>query len=103
MSEVRPLPPSRLRTLCDPAAFGFETTAELAEVAGIIGQERAEEAVRVAIGIRSYGYNLYALGTSASSAVVSKANAAGSQTVRRREGGSGRTSLIVAPPAPILS
>ena len=31
---------------------------------GIIGQERAEEAVRFAIGIRRYGYNLYALGTS---------------------------------------
>jgi lon-related putative ATP-dependent protease len=33
-------------------------------VPGIIGQERAEEAVRFAIGIRRYGYNLYALGTS---------------------------------------
>jgi lon-related putative ATP-dependent protease len=33
-------------------------------VPGIIGQERAEEAVRSAIAIRRYGYNLYALGTS---------------------------------------
>jgi lon-related putative ATP-dependent protease len=64
MSEVRPLPPSRLRRRCDAGGFDFETTAALPEVPGIIGQERAEEAVRSAIGIRRYGYNLYALGTS---------------------------------------
>lgn len=64
MSERPPLPPSRLRRRCDPASLGFETTASLTEVPGIIGQERAEEAVRSAIGIRRYGYNLYALGTS---------------------------------------
>jgi len=64
MSEPRPLVPSLLRRRCDPASLGFETTASLSEVPGIIGQERAEEAVRSAIGIRRYGYNLYALGTS---------------------------------------
>ncbi len=64
MSEVRPLPPHRLRLVCDPAGLDFETTARLDEVPGIIGQERAEEAVRFAIGIRRYGYNLFALGTS---------------------------------------
>jgi lon-related putative ATP-dependent protease len=64
MSEAPPLSPSRLRRRCDPAGFAFETTAELEPVSGIIGQERAEEAVRFAIGIRRYGYNLYALGTS---------------------------------------
>lgn len=64
MSEARPLPPSALCRRCDPGSFAFGTTAELADVPGIIGQERAEEAVRFAIGIRRYGYNLYALGTS---------------------------------------
>ncbi len=64
MSEGRPLSPSRLRRRCDPASLGFETTASLTGVPGIIGQERAEEAVQSAIGIRRYGYNLYALGTS---------------------------------------
>ena len=47
-----------------PASFSFGTTADLPDVPGIIGQARAEEAVRFAIGIRRYGYNLYALGTS---------------------------------------
>ena len=65
MSEARPLPPSALCRRCDPGSFAFATTADLADVPGIIGQERAEEAVRFAIGIRRYGYNLYALGTSA--------------------------------------
>jgi lon-related putative ATP-dependent protease len=64
MTEVPPLAPPRLRRRSDPAGFDFETTAELPPVSGIIGQERAEEAVRFAIGIRQYGYNLYALGTS---------------------------------------
>ncbi len=64
MSEAPPLSPSRLRRRCDPAGFDFGTTAQLEPVSGIIGQERAEEAVRFAIGIRRYGYNLYALGTS---------------------------------------
>jgi len=64
MPQVPPLPPRSLARRCDPASFSFGTTADLADVPGIIGQERAEEAVRFAIGIRRYGYNLYALGTS---------------------------------------
>jgi lon-related putative ATP-dependent protease len=63
MSLVPPLPAASLRRRKDPATFAFRTSAELEPVAGIIGQERAEEAVRFAIGIRRYGYNLYALGT----------------------------------------
>ena len=64
MPQVPPLPPRSLARRSDPASFSFGTTADLADVPGIIGQERAEEAVRFAIGIRRYGYNLYALGTS---------------------------------------
>jgi lon-related putative ATP-dependent protease len=64
MSAARPLASDALRRRCDPASFSFATTAELDDVPGIIGQARAEEAVRFAIGIRRYGYNLYALGTS---------------------------------------
>jgi lon-related putative ATP-dependent protease len=64
MSEARPLAKDALCRRCDPATLAFETTAELADVPGIIGQARAEEAVRFAIGIRRYGFNLYALGTS---------------------------------------
>ena len=64
MRDLPPLPPTSLCHRSDPASFSFATTAELPDVPGIIGQERAEEAVRFAIGIRRYGYNLYALGTS---------------------------------------
>jgi lon-related putative ATP-dependent protease len=64
MSDIRPLAPERLCRRCDPASLPFATTAELQDVPGIIGQARAEEAVRFAIGIRRYGYNLYALGSS---------------------------------------
>ena len=64
MRDLPPLPPPSLCRRSDPASFSFATTAELPDVPGIIGQERAEEAVRFAIGIRRYGYNLYALGTS---------------------------------------
>ncbi|HEX9187050.1 MAG TPA: AAA family ATPase, partial [Vicinamibacteria bacterium] len=64
MPQVPPLPARALARRCDPLFFAFGTTADLADVPGIIGQERAEEAVRFAIGIRRYGYNLYALGTS---------------------------------------
>jgi len=63
MDHPRPLPPADLRRRCDPAGLDFDTTEALPEVPGIIGQERAEEAVRSAIGIRRYGYNLFALGT----------------------------------------
>ena len=64
MSVDRPLPSSALCRRCDPGPWRSPTTADLADVPGIIGQERAEEAVRFAIGIRRYGYNLFALGTS---------------------------------------
>jgi lon-related putative ATP-dependent protease len=64
MSDIRPLAPESLCRRCDPASLPFATTAELQDVPGIIGQARAEEAVRFAIGIRRYGYNLYALGSS---------------------------------------
>jgi lon-related putative ATP-dependent protease len=64
MRDLPALPPTSLCRRSDPASFSFGKTDELPDVPGIIGQERAEEAVRFAIGIRRYGYNLYALGTS---------------------------------------
>jgi lon-related putative ATP-dependent protease len=64
MTDPQPLPPAALCRRCDPGGLAFETTADLPDLPGIIGQERAEEAVRFAIGIRRYGYNLYALGPS---------------------------------------
>jgi predicted ATP-dependent protease len=57
-----PLPAAQLYRVCDPAALPFETTAELPDYDEPIGQERAVEAIRFAIGMRHRGFNLFALG-----------------------------------------
>ena len=62
MGLVKPLEAPALYQRCDPAQFAFETTAELENLAEIIGQERAVAAVRFGIGIRRAGFNLFALG-----------------------------------------
>jgi lon-related putative ATP-dependent protease len=62
MVPTQPLTPEALYRRCDPNQFAFATTAELDDLAEIIGQARAIEAVRFGIGIRREGYNLYALG-----------------------------------------
>jgi lon-related putative ATP-dependent protease len=62
MAQVDPLSPEQLFRRCDPARFEFDTTDELESLDRVIGQERAEEAIRFAIGMKREGYNLYALG-----------------------------------------
>jgi lon-related putative ATP-dependent protease len=47
---------------CDPRGLPFDSTAEEPEPIEILGQARAVEAARLAIGIRRDGYNLFALG-----------------------------------------
>ncbi|MFQ6102284.1 MAG: Lon protease family protein [Anaerolineae bacterium] len=64
MAIVEPLPAQRLRQTCDPSQFDFETTAELEDLSGIVGQERAVDAILFGIGIQREGYNLFALGPS---------------------------------------
>jgi lon-related putative ATP-dependent protease len=59
---IKPLEPDALYKRCDAKQFKFQTTAELEESPGIIGQDRAVDAVKFGIGIRRKGYNLYALG-----------------------------------------
>jgi hypothetical protein len=53
---------SQLRTVCDPAQFGFTTTAELPDSPLVLGQDRAVTAILFGIGIRRDGYNVFALG-----------------------------------------
>ena len=62
MSPPLPLGPEALRRRSDPSALPFETTAEAEELLEILGQERAVEAVRFGIAIRSEGYNVFAIG-----------------------------------------
>jgi len=46
----------------DPAEFEFETSKELEDLAGTVGQARAVAAVEFAAGIARDGYNIFALG-----------------------------------------
>lgn len=59
---AQPLPPALLYRRCDPAELPFELCSELEEAPGLIGQERAVEALQFALRIRGKGYNVYALG-----------------------------------------
>ncbi len=59
---VAPLPPDRLHGRRLGADLEFETTAELEDLDGPVGQSRAAEALRLAIALRSDGYNAYVMG-----------------------------------------
>jgi lon-related putative ATP-dependent protease len=57
-----PLPPERLRRVCDPASLPFASTAELSDGDQPIGQDRAVESIRFGIGMRHRSFNMFALG-----------------------------------------
>jgi lon-related putative ATP-dependent protease len=52
----------KLRSTCDSDTLGFETTADLPDFPGLLGQERALKAIDLAAGIKHPSFNLYALG-----------------------------------------
>jgi lon-related putative ATP-dependent protease len=56
------LTPDALYRRCTLEGLPFDTTADLEPLPGILGQERAREAVAFGVGLRSRGYNLYVLG-----------------------------------------
>lgn len=58
----RGLSAAMLSARCDPARFGFETTAELEDLEDPIGQSRAVDAVRLGVEIQREGYNIFVLG-----------------------------------------
>ncbi|SVB75706.1 uncharacterized protein METZ01_LOCUS228560, partial [marine metagenome] len=61
-AALKPLPAEALCSLCDPAQFSFNTTAELEDQVEIAGQNRAVGAVRFALGVKQEGYNVFVLG-----------------------------------------
>ena len=61
---ARALPPDLLSRHVDPAALSFALCSGLEEAPGLIGQERAIEAIEFAMRMRKKGYNAYALGAS---------------------------------------
>jgi lon-related putative ATP-dependent protease len=62
MVSVKELDPEALYESSDPEQFSFETTEDLQDLRGVIGQARAMEAVQFGIGIEQEGYNIFALG-----------------------------------------
>ncbi|HSB80259.1 MAG TPA: AAA family ATPase [Candidatus Methylomirabilis sp.] len=57
-----PLTPEALRRICPAADLPFETTDDLEALDEIVAQDRAVQAITFGIGIRSAGFNLFALG-----------------------------------------
>jgi lon-related putative ATP-dependent protease len=56
------LTPDALYRRCDPDLFDFDTTADLEDGTGIVGQSRAVASIEFAVGMKDEGYNLFALG-----------------------------------------
>ena len=61
-TTVPPLDVEHLYNRCDPADLNFQTTAELPDMEGVFGQDRAADAIRFGLAIERPGYNLYVLG-----------------------------------------
>ncbi len=59
---MKELKPEDLYRHCDPELFDFETTSELEDPEGILGQPRAVAAVEFGVGMESDGYNIFAFG-----------------------------------------
>jgi lon-related putative ATP-dependent protease len=59
---VSPLAPDSLRPAGLAPDLEFETTAELEDLDAPLGQARAADALRLAISLRSEGYNAYVMG-----------------------------------------
>jgi lon-related putative ATP-dependent protease len=56
------VPSAQLRWRCDPRSFAFNTTEEIACRQGIIGQDRAMDAIRLGLLVRSKGHNVFVCG-----------------------------------------
>jgi Cdc6-like AAA superfamily ATPase len=56
------VPVEKLRWRCDPDSLPYESTETVQACDEIIGQERAEEAIRVGLNINSVGYNIFVTG-----------------------------------------
>ena len=59
---IKPLKAEALYTTCVLEALTFKTTKDLKALDGVIGQARALESIRFAIGMHHEGYNLFAFG-----------------------------------------
>ena len=58
----RELTAAQLRRRCTGQGINVASTAEMPELEGIIGQERATRSIEFGLDIDSFGYNIYAMG-----------------------------------------
>ncbi len=57
------LAPNQLYRPATASAVGFQTTAELTPAEGLVGQQRAIDALKFGTHIRKPGFNLFVIGT----------------------------------------
>jgi lon-related putative ATP-dependent protease len=62
MATKNELTPDELRCVCDPAVFKFKDTSEIDPLDEVIGQERAVQAIRFGLAMKSPGYNIFVTG-----------------------------------------
>jgi lon-related putative ATP-dependent protease len=61
---AQPLPPERLYRAADLSALSFESTADIEPADGLVGQERALDAIEFGTRIGQRGFNLFVIGPS---------------------------------------
>ncbi len=64
MATAKPLALSQLYKACKASDFPFRTTKDCAPFNDFLGQDRAKEAVTMAVALPHDGYNIFAVGTS---------------------------------------
>ena len=63
--SIHRVPISKLRSECNPQQFHFETTNDLEQLPNeMIGQQRAEQAMKFGLSVEQSGYNLFVVGPS---------------------------------------
>jgi predicted ATP-dependent protease len=64
MSHIKTISANQLRSFCDLGEFNFISTNDLPDFIGVVGQDRAVEALSFALEIDHAGYNMYLKGPS---------------------------------------
>src|SRR5512142_2850879 len=62
LGRMAALSPEQLHSTCEPAKLGFDTTAELPALGGMVGQADALAALEFGVTINAPGYNIFVLG-----------------------------------------
>ena len=63
MTQIKTLKASELRSFCRQTEFAFSTTDDLPDFEGMLGQERAVDALSFAVEMDKPGYNMYLMGS----------------------------------------